>query len=56
MTNEVKKTRAQYLNSLAAAAMTLTVSAVLAGAPAWLLVAAAAVSGVLHWAAVRAVR
>lgn len=56
MANEAKKTRAQYLNNLAVAALTLTASAVLAGAPVWLLAGAAVISGALHWAAVKAVR
>lgn len=56
MTEEAKKTRAQYLNGLAIAVISLTVSVVLAGGPLWLLAGAAAVSVLLHLAAVVVVR
>ena len=56
MTDEAKKTRAQYLNGLAVAVLSLAVSAVLAGAHWWVLPAAVAISVTLHWVAVRVVR
>ena len=56
MTEEPKKARAQYLNGLAVAVVSLAVSAVLAGAQWWMLPPAAAISLTLHWAAVRVVR
>ena len=56
MTEEVKKTRAQYLNGLAVTVVGLMVSVVLAGGPWWLLAVAVAVSVVLHLAAVVVVR
>lgn len=56
MSEERKKVRAQYLNGLAVAMVSLAVSAMLAGAPWWVLPAAGAVSLTLHWAALRVVR
>ena len=56
MSEEWKKARAQYLNGLAVAVVSLAVSALLAGTPWWVLPAAGAVSLTLHWAAVRVVR
>lgn len=56
MSEEWKKVRAQYLNGLAVAMVSLAVSAMLAGAPWWVLPAAGAVSLTLHWAALRVVR
>lgn len=56
MTEEAKKTRAQYLNGLAVSVISITVSVVLAGGPWWLLAAAAPASVVLHLAAVVVVR
>lgn len=56
MTQEWKKARAQYLNGLAVATVSLAGSAMLAGGPWWVLPAAGAVSLTLHWAAVRVVR
>ena len=56
MTEEWKKARAQYLNGLAVAVISLTVSVVLAGGPWWLLAGAAAASVLLHAAAVVVVK
>ncbi|HEY8577588.1 MAG TPA: hypothetical protein VIL88_14775 [Devosia sp.] len=56
MTDEAKKTQAQYLNGLAIATLSLATTAVLSGVPWWVLPAAAMVSVVLHCAAVRVVR
>jgi len=56
MSDEWKKARAQYLNGLAVAIVSLAISAMLAGAPWWVLPAAVAVSLTLHWAAVWVVR
>lgn len=53
MTSERQKARAQYLNSLAVAVLTGSVSAVISGAaPFWLLVPAAMASVALHAGAV----
>lgn len=56
MTNETRKARAQYLNGLAVAVMSVATSAILAGAPWWVLPAAGLASITLHWAAARAAR
>lgn len=56
MTQEWKKARAQYLKGLAVATVSLAVSAMLAGAPWWVLPAAGVVSLTLHWATVWVVR
>lgn len=56
MTEEAKKTRAQYLNGLAVSVISLTLSVVLAGGPWWLLAGAVAASIALHLAAVVVVR
>ena len=56
MTEEWKKARAQYLNGLAVAMVSLATTAVLTGAPWWVLPAAVAISVTLHWVAVRVVR
>jgi hypothetical protein len=56
MAEEWKKARAQYLNGLAVATVSLAVSAMLAGAPWWVLPAAGVVSLTLLWAAVWVVR
>ena len=55
MSEHVRSTRAQYLNGLAVAVAGASISAVLAGAPLWLLVPAAGTSGLLHWLALSAV-
>lgn len=55
MTEEAKKARAQYLNGLAVAVITITMSVVLAGGPWWLLAGAGALSVALHKLAVRTV-
>jgi hypothetical protein len=55
MTEEAKKARAQYLNGLAVAVITITVSVVLAGGSWWLLAVAGALSVALHKLAVRTV-
>ena len=53
MTSERQKARAQYLNGLAVAVLTGSVSAVVSGAAAaWLLVPAALASVALHAGAV----
>lgn len=57
MTNEKRKTRAQYLNSLAVAVLTVCASTVISGiAPTWLMLLALAASATLHTAAVRIVK
>ena len=56
MTKEAKRARAQYLNGLAVSVISLTVSVVLAGGPWWLLAGAAALSLLLHRAAVGTLR
>lgn len=56
MTNERNKTRAQYLNSLAVAVLTLSASAVISGAaPVWAMPLAGLASLLLHMLAVKAV-
>jgi hypothetical protein len=56
MMNERKKTRAQYLNSLAVAILTLSASAVISGAaPMGVMPFAALASLLLHMLAVKAV-
>ena len=54
--NEARKTRAQYLNGLAVMSLSFAGTAVLAGAPLWVLAPATVLSLVLHWAAVVAVK
>jgi hypothetical protein len=49
---EANRTRAQYLNGLALAVVSITGSAILAGAPTWVLLPAGVASGVLHITAV----
>lgn len=57
MTNEKRKTSAQYLNSLAIAVLTVSASAVISGgAPVWMMPVALIVSVALHAAAVRVAR
>lgn len=57
MTNEKRKTRAQYLNSLAVTVLTVSASMVISGvAPAWIMLLALAASVTLHAAAVRIVK
>lgn len=52
MTNEAKRTRAQYFNGLGVSVNSLTVSVVLAGGSWWLLVVGVVASVALHIAAV----
>ena len=56
MSNEAKKTKAHYFNTMAIAVVTVTTSAVFAGAPWWTLAVAIGASALLHRAAIRALR
>lgn len=56
MSNEAKKAKAQYYNTIAITVVTVTTSAVFAGAPWWTLAIAIGASALLHRAAIRALR
>ena len=56
MSQEAKRTRSQYLNGIAVALVSTTMSAVIAGAPLWLVGPAVAGSAALHVLAVRATK
>ena len=56
MTNEAKKAKAHYFNTMAIAVVTATIPAVFAGAAWWTLAIAFGASVVLHRAATRALR
>jgi hypothetical protein len=55
MSREVSRTRAQYLNGVGVAILGSGFSAVLAGAPIWLLPPVVGVSAALHFAALRSI-